>query len=138
MNWDPEGGQYFPFWSAPDQMDDSTPSVYPMVFVYGRSSFNTHRSMNRVFSGTVEIGLDFWVSSPGSTLLQAGLTLETTITAIEEASNDLFYDANWPQSWGAYKCVCMPPAFNRGPIQPNGQEWRQNSRQALRFTLDNT
>lgn len=132
----PGSKQFFPCDVTPDEVQASSPFKYPMAMLYGMSSDNTHESMGRNFSGPILLGLDFWLTSKATNLVKAGMTLENTCGALEEVCNQMLYNGNWPQLYGATNAVCLPPKFSRGRIEKGGEEWRQRCSMTMNFTAD--
>lgn len=136
INWNPGGPQFFQANLTPDDLDESTPSKYPMVFMYGVRSQNTHQSMGRTFSGQVELALIFWLTHKASSAGKAGSALEALCDAIEDTCNSLFTNGNWPALYGAASSVCLPPSCARSSLEAEGEGWRQSLVFRLVFTLD--
>ena len=67
---------------------------------------------------------------------KAGPALEALCNAIEETCNNMFYNGNWPQGYGASSAVCNPPACTRAHLEQAGEMWRQAIVFNLVFTLD--
>lgn len=129
--------QYFEAWLTPDDLDESTPSKYPMVFNHGMDSDNTHDSMPRTFSGQVHTGLAFWFTSKATDIRKSGPELEYTLDATEDAINQLFTNGNWPQLWGAANAICSRLSARRGRLEAGGEMSRQSILFPLTFQVDN-
>ena len=136
INWGPGSPQFFPVNLHPDDLEESTVSKYPMAFLCGLRSQNTHESHGRKFSGPVELRLSFWLTSKASSIVKAASALESLCSAIEEACNNMFWNGNWPQGYGASSSVCNPPMCTRGEVEQAGEMWRQAIVFNLVFTLD--
>jgi hypothetical protein len=136
INWGVGSMQFFAANLHPDDLDESTPSKYPMVFLHGVQSRNTHESLGRKFSGQVQLQLTFWLTHKAASASKAGPALEALCNAIEETCNNLFYNGNWPQGYGASSAICIPPVCTRAQVEQAGEMWRQAIGFNLVFTLD--
>lgn len=136
IDWTESSLQFYPAYGTPDDLDKSTASKYPMVFLHGVRSRNTHESMSRNFSGQVEMVLAIWLTHKAVSFGKAGRALDLMCSAVEQACNDMFRDGNWPQGYGATNAVCMPPACTRTRAEPEGEGWRQAVIFNMVFTLD--
>jgi hypothetical protein len=137
INWTPSGSlQFFQAFGTPDDLDESSASKYPMVFLYGAGSQNTHESLGRQFAGPVRMTLTFWVTHKAAAFSKAAPVLERVCNAIEDTCNQLFTDGNWPQRYGATNSVCLPPACTRSRVEGEGEMWRQAVSFNMVFTLD--
>jgi len=136
IDWTPAGMQYVPAYLTPDDVDESSPVKYPMVFLHGLGSRNAHLSRGRKFSGPVSLRLAFWMDHKASRASVAGPALESMCSAVEETCNNLFWNGNWPQLYGAGNAVCDPPASLRTPLEQAAKMWRQGTIYDLVFTLD--
>ena len=59
--------QVWQFNGTPGDLDESTPSMYPMLFCYTPASDNSHDQYGpQVFAGMSQVALSFWVTSPSS------------------------------------------------------------------------
>jgi len=137
VDWTPASKQYFEAWLTPDDLDDSTPSKYPMVFNHGMGSDNTHDSLPRTFSGRVETGLAFWVTTKATDVRKATTELEYTLDAIEDVVNQMFTNGNWPQLYGAPNAICARIPAQRGRFEKGGEMSRQSILFRLTFQVDN-
>jgi hypothetical protein len=136
VDWSAASLQFFQFNGDPDELEQTSASKYPMVFMHAVRSQNTHESLGRNFSGPVEVELTFWISHLATQVIKAGPALETTCNVIEDACNLLFTNGNWPQLYGATNAICMPPTCVRGRVEKAGQSYRQAIQFNLVFTLD--
>ena len=136
VDWSDASQQFFLANVTPDNMEESDNVIYPMVTLHGVRSRNTHESMQRIFSGPVELALSFYLTTKTEEAGNAGSELEITCDAIEDACNLLLTNGNWPQGYGATNAVCLPPACERGPLEEAAEGWRQQIEFALRFTVD--
>lgn len=136
IDWGVNSIQFFPAYLTPDDLDESTPSKYPMAFLHGVRSRNTHESHGRNFSGPVELALTVWVTHKAASAGKAGPALDLLCSAIEETCNTMFTDGNWPQGYGASSAVCEPPPCTRTRVEQEGEMWRQAVIFNMVFTLD--
>lgn len=136
IDWGPDSIQFFPIFGTPDDLEESDIAKYPMAFLYGVRSRNTHESHGRKFSGPVELTFSIWVTHKASKFSKAARALDAMCSAVEEACNNMFHDGNWPQLYGASRAVCLSPAFTRLQPEPEGEGWRQGVVLNMVFTLD--
>jgi hypothetical protein len=126
--------QLFELNAHPDDFEESAPFKYPMCFLHGVGSNNTHEQFGVRFSGRVELMLRFYVTSKAPSIAVAGRALEATGNAIEGAVNTMFCDGNWPQNYGLSAVFAGYPMV-REAIQSAGEEWRQGFGFRLSFEL---
>ncbi|MDE2103018.1 MAG: hypothetical protein KGL39_37585 [Patescibacteria group bacterium] len=136
IDWSDSSTQYFEAFLGPDDIDDSTPSKYPMVFLHGLASDNAHDAKPRAFSGTVEVALSFWLTERATDARKAGKALERKCSAIEDAINALFADGNWPQLWGAQNALLVRYPSQRSRIEIGAEHWRKSILFRLTFQVD--
>ena len=134
IDWGTASKNFFRGFLDPNDVDESTPSRYPLVMLYSTGSSNDHDSMSRVFSGPVVLGLDFHVTWRAAGALR---NFEDLGDAIEESVYAVFGDGNWPQLWGAAFAVMAGIALVKGPVESGeGEHWRQSLSFRLTFQVD--
>lgn len=133
IDWSATSKNFFRGFIDPNDVDDSTPSRYPLVMLYSITSSNDHDSMPRVFSGKVTLGLDFHVTWKQGNALK---NFEDLGDAIEDAVYAVFSDGNWPQLWGAQYACQTGITLSKRPVESGGEHWRQTISFRLVFQVD--
>lgn len=136
IDWTPNSLQFTQAYMDVDDAEDSAAMKYPHVFLYGAQSQNIHESMGRLFSGRVVLDLSFWFTHKATSYRVAGPALENLANLVEDTSNRLFSNGNWPQGYGASSAICVPPAMVRDRVRHAGEMWRQAFTFRMVFTLD--
>jgi hypothetical protein len=117
---------------APSQIDDTTPSAYPLVSLYTVRSGQTGAQKFNLFSGEVVMGLDFhlsWIDSKARPIFDDRADL------VEDAVVKTFNDASFvPPSAVSYN---GDVTLDRGPVsEGDGENWRQTLSFRLTFTVN--
>ncbi|MGE5568543.1 MAG: hypothetical protein ACM3S5_05835 [Rhodospirillales bacterium] len=133
IDWTANSKNFFRGFVDPNDVDESTPSRYPLVMLYSMTSSNDHDSMPRLFSGKVVLGLDFHITWRAGNALK---NFEDLGDAIEDAVYAVFSDGNWPQTWGAANAVQVAIALTKRPVEMGGESWRQSLMFRLTFQVD--
>ncbi len=121
VDWSDNSKQFFQGQLHPDDLDESTPSIYPMVMLYSTSSQNQNTQKYTAFSGVVSLGLDFHLSWKSAKVLPA---FDDLVDAVEDAVFATLNAASY-QNWA------MPVIYNgditsqRRPLDMAGEHWRQ-------------
>lgn len=134
IDWSATSKQFWEAYLTPDDVDESAASKYPMAFLHGVASDNSHDSLPRTFSGSVDLALAFWFTDRATS---APRTLEPLCDAVEDAVNAMFADGNWPQLWGASNAVMVRCPSQRARLDTGGEHWRASIVFRLTFQVDN-
>jgi hypothetical protein len=120
IDWDPTRTQFWPGNLTPDQIDESTTSEYPMAFLYSTGARSQNTQKFAVFSGTVTVQLDIWLSWDSPDAID---TFEATGNAVEDVLVGIFNSSG--ASWGGNVYYNGDITIDRGRLEMAGQNWRQ-------------
>lgn len=132
IDWSDKSKQFFQGFLAPDDLDETTASKYPMVMLFAINSANQNFQKFALFSGVVVIGLDFHLSWRATN----AKNFEDLSDAVEDAAYATLNGTDF-QAWGA-----PTVAFNgevqmqKRPLEMAGEHWRQTISFRLTFQVD--
>ena len=122
--------QFFQAFVHPDEIDESTPSKYPLMCLYTLRCVNRNEQKFSLFSGDVLIGIDVHLTWRNARVLP---DFESLADAVEEAVITLFND----------DALITPPsvAYNggisldRSTVTMAGEHWRKTLSFRLAFEV---
>ncbi|CAB4130876.1 hypothetical protein UFOVP130_41 [uncultured Caudovirales phage] len=121
IDWTVNSKQFFAAQLHPDEIDESTPSKYPMVMLYALSSDNRNIQKFAEFAGFVSIGLDIHLSWRPA---KAVPNFEDLADAVEDAVYATLNGQNF-QDWGASVVYNGDVSVQRRPLEMSAENWRQ-------------
>lgn len=133
IDWSERSKQFFTCSLGPGDLDESTPTKYPLAMLYSTGSDNARDRIPSVFSGSVDFTLEIHV-----TWKQSGVPndLESLGDAVEDTLYEVFADGNWPQLFGARCFIQSAIRFSKAPVEKAAESWRQSLRLLLTFRGD--
>lgn len=132
IDWSANSRQFFQGALGPDDIDESTPSQYPMVMLYSISSANRNLQKFTEFSGLVNIGLDFHLTWKDARVLAA---FDDLGDAVEDAVFATL-NARAAQTWNAPIAYNGDLAASRARLEMAGEFWRQTIAFRSSFEVD--
>lgn len=136
IDWTAASKQFFQGKLSPEDIDDTTASKYPLVFLYTDSIRTPGEDARKfqVFSGDVVIGLDVWISTRAGNALR---DFETFPDAVEDAVLKVFNDPSWTAVQGGGQVFYNGQiSADRTPVDTGAENWLQGIRFRLIFGVD--
>jgi hypothetical protein len=126
IDWAPDTSiQFFEANLHPLDLEESSDFKYPVAFLHGTASTNTHDQFGTDFSGSVTLSLRIYASSRAAKASKAARALEILGNVVESAVNKLLADNQWPQTFGISSGVCGSWPMAREAVAAAGENWRQ-------------
>lgn len=127
------GKSFFVGQLTPGEIDDSTPSVYPMGFIYTTRTRSTKAQKFNLFSGMVEIGLEFVVEWPQS---RATPNFELRGELYEDAVIKTFNDPSFTPFLPVTVSYDGDITMSRSKVSEAGENWQQTFIFRLAFAVN--
>jgi hypothetical protein len=132
IDWTADSRNFFQGALHPDQLEQSSPSRYPLAVLYTMASQNRNLRKFAVFSGTINACLDVHLSWRGG---NAQKDFESLADAVEETVYRVFNSPDWAPSYNA-AIYNGDLTVQRRPLEMAGQHWRQTLSFRLTFEAD--
>jgi hypothetical protein len=129
VDWSATSKNFFRGFLDPNDVDESTPSRYPLVMMYAITSTNRNLQKFALFSGEVILGLDFHITWRAGNALR---NFEDLGDAIEDAVYKTLNGTDF-QAWGAPLTYNGQISLAKRPLELAGEHWRQTL--SFRLTL---
>lgn len=135
VDWTTSSKQLFEARAHPSDLEKSTPSKYPLVTLYVLRARNTRENKPQLFSGFIDVVLDFHVTARG-VVASALKTLQDTADAIEDAVFASLDPFSWTGAYTPPVALVGGPDLEREPVEMDGENWRQTLSFMLTFQVD--
>jgi hypothetical protein len=131
IDWSPATSRnFFQGNLHPDDLERTSLSAYPLVFLYTERSANRNDVKYSTFAGEVTIALDFHLSWRRAGALR---DFESLVDAVEDATFETLNGLDWVPGFGLVHNGDL--AAERSPIETAAEDWRQTIHFRLTFDL---
>lgn len=133
IDWSPSSKQVWDAPLDPEDLDATSPARYPLVMLYAVASANRNLRKFSLFSGQVEVALDWHISWKRG---NAPRDAELVADAIEDTVYQVVNDADFQAVAAAPLIWNGDISLRRGPLLMGGEHWLRTLAFRLTFEVD--